>query len=63
MAVSFVFQSKHGHGCCIAIRGNYHAIQRIPMKLEEHAEAITWSECSSLSQIAASLTARYDLQA
>ena len=24
MAVSFVFQTKHGRGCCIALRGNYH---------------------------------------
>jgi hypothetical protein len=63
MAVSFVFQSKHGHGCCIAIRGDYQAIERIRMKLEVHAEAITWSECSPQSQIAANPTARYDLQA
>ena len=39
------------------------AIKRLRMKLKQPAEAASWSECNPPSQIGASLTGRYELQA
>ena len=44
MAASSFFQPIHGRECCIALSGNYRAIERIRMRLEQPSETTSCSD-------------------